>query len=120
MATLVSVPTPPVTTMSFDTQVYVGQNKIRRNVGTYTSMYVGTSVTDRILDLAPAALVTITEPMTAVVIKTSQPITVTLDATNILYVNSFLALDSAILTSLKIQNNAANTLNASVHLTYLS
>jgi hypothetical protein len=43
--------TAPDVTMSVDSIVYFGQNGIRRNVAKTTSIYIGKSVTDRIIEV---------------------------------------------------------------------
>jgi len=41
----------PEITMSVDSVVYRGLNHIRRNVGKHTSMYIGSSAQDRVVDI---------------------------------------------------------------------
>jgi hypothetical protein len=116
---IIPINAPPSTTLSIDTQVYVGQNKIRRNVGTYTSLFIGTNVTDRVLKLAPGAVLNLLEPITTLVLRTDQPIELLINGTISLEIKSTLVLDQAI-TSLTLTAKADNANDANAHLTYLS
>ncbi len=48
---IIVAPKAPEITMSVDSIAYFGQNGIRRNVAKTTSIYVGTSVNDRIIEV---------------------------------------------------------------------
>ena len=116
---IISIPTPPATTLSIDAQVFMGQNRIRRNIGTYTTLFVGTNVVDRALDIAPGDTKTIAEAMTAVAIRTDQPLTLVCNAGALTFaVNQIFIADFPI-TDLVITAVAQNVNNAAVHLSYL-
>lgn len=116
---IIPIPTPPVTTLSVDAQVFMGQNRIRRNIGTYTTLFTGTNVVDRALDLAPGTSKVIVEAMTAVVIRTDQPLTLAFNDGTLTFPVSQIFVADFPVTNLTITAVAQNVNNAVVHLSYL-
>lgn len=57
---IIVAPKAPEITMSVDSIAYFGQNGIRRNVAKTTSIYIGHSVNDRIIEVPAQGFVEIT------------------------------------------------------------
>lgn len=100
-------------TLSINTDVYLGQNQIRRNVGHNVSVYTGTITNDQYVDLQPTDTYRLTFQTTTkiVVLRTNNPVVISFvvaGVTRVLTVTRLLILDSA-MSELTITNNGTVT-----------
>jgi hypothetical protein len=126
---ITSTPTPPDTTLSVDSILYLGRNQIRRNIGKSTTLYICKSVMDRAIELAPGESILIAPDLVgptphklkAISLVTSSPVTVTLTHGTspgiVMVVNSYLFLDTP-LDSMLVSNSPTATASARINLAY--
>ncbi len=104
---IVNVNKPPVTTLSFDTKVYVGKAQIRRNVGHSTSLYVEDTIADRELTVkvqSSESVIELGSTIRGLYLQTDSPLQVTLNGNIVLQVAKLLVIDTPI-TTLVMENN---------------
>lgn len=119
MEIITTVPTPPRTTFSIDTQVYLGQNQIRRNTGRNTTLYVGDTTVDRFIMIPATEIYTIQEslPIGGMILVSQGPITVTIDDTIVLPIQKLLVLDMQTMRKIQMENASAE--DVEVHISYI-
>lgn len=119
MEIITTVPTPPRTTFSIDTQVYLGQNQIRRNTGRNTTLYVGDTTVDRFIMVPAADSYTVQEnlPIGGLILVTPGPITVTLDDLIVLPIQKLLVLDTQTIRKIHLENLTGDDIE--LHLSYI-
>jgi len=107
------------TTLGIHTDVFLGQNQIRRNVGHNVTTYLGSFVNDQFMEVGVGATLTQTfAPLAAMILQVSATVTVQVTVNSVvtqLAVSKLLVLDSAV-TQLSITNQGAVDVQA--HLSY--
>lgn len=111
LATAITTPTSLNNTLSIETDIYLGRNQIRRNVGHNVAVYMGATTNDQLMDITPLVDYTATfqTPTQVLVLRVSAPVTVTVTIggiTRVLPVNRVLVLDSPV-TALTIHNGGS-------------
>ena len=116
---ITNVSKPPVTTLSFDTRVFVGKAQIRRNVGHSTTLYVEDTIADRELSVNVQSSESVSElgsTIRGLYLQTDYPLKVTLNGTLVLQVAKLLVIDIPITTI--VMENSDEHYTAAVKLTY--
>lgn len=75
---IVSLPNQPTTSLRFNMTVTEGQNLILKNVGTMNATYASEGVAEQSVALPVGTFYSVTQPVVALCVKPSGPITVNL------------------------------------------